>query len=153
MISRPISRRISTIICTAIRRNEGRLRRRLLFCRLSQSRRSASQKSGFLRVTERRLSRRAGVLTEVADAFAASTARGRIAGFVAALEGDVNTKIVPATQALFHRGLERYAARPDKDWTLTDCISFVVMEDEGITDALTGDQHFVQAGFKVLLST
>jgi predicted nucleic acid-binding protein len=49
--------------------------------------------------------------------------------------------------------LERYAARPDKDWTLTDCISFVVMEDEGITDALTGDQHFVQAGFKVLLST
>ena len=68
-------------------------------------------------------------------------------------EGDVNTKIVPATQALFHRGLERYAARPDKDWTLTDCISFVVMEDEGITDALTGDQHFVQAGFKVLLST
>jgi len=93
------------------------------------------------------------VLTEVADAFAASTARDRIAGFVAALEGDVNTKIVPATQALFHRGLKRYAARPDKDWTLTDCISFVVMEDEGITDALTGDQHFVQAGFKVLLST
>jgi len=90
-------------------------------------------------------------LTEVADAFAASTARDRIAGFVAALEGDVNTKIVPATQALFHRGLERYAARPDKDWTLTDCISFVVMEDEGITDPLTGDQHFVQAGFKVLL--
>ncbi len=93
------------------------------------------------------------VLTEVADAFAASTARDRIAGFVAALEGDVNTKIVPATQALFHRGLKRYAARPDKDWTLTDSISFVVMEDEGITDALTGDQHFVQAGFKVLLST
>jgi hypothetical protein len=93
------------------------------------------------------------VLTEVADAFAASTARDRIAGFVAALEGDVNTRIVPATQALFHRGLERYAARPDKDWTLTDCISFVVMENEAITDALTGDQHFVQAGFKVLLST
>ena len=95
----------------------------------------------------------AWVLTEVADAFAASTARDRIAGFVAALEGDVNTKIVPATQALFHRGLERYAARPDKDWTLTHCISFVVMEDERITDALTGDQHFTQAGFKVLLST
>ena len=92
------------------------------------------------------------VLTEVADAFAASTARDRIAGFVAALEDDVNTKVVPATQTLFHRGLERYAARPDKDWTLTDCISFVVMEEEGITDALTGDQHFVQAGFEVLLS-
>jgi len=93
------------------------------------------------------------ILTEVADAFAASTARDRIARFVAVLEGDANTKIVPATQALFHRGLESYAARPDKDWTLTDCISFVVMGDEAITDALTGDQHFVKAGFKVLLST
>jgi uncharacterized protein len=138
----------------AIRRNEGRLRRRLLFCRLSQSRRSASQKSGFLRVTEpAAIVTTTWVLTEVADAFAASTARDRIAGFVAALDGDVNTKIVPATQALFHRGLDRYAARPDKDWTLTDCISFVVMEEEGITDALTGDQHFVQAGFEILLST
>ncbi len=91
------------------------------------------------------------VLTEVADAFAASTARDKIAGFVAALESDANTKIAPATQMLFHRRLERYAARPDKDWTLTDCISFIAMEDEGIREALTGDQHFVQAGFEVLL--
>jgi predicted nucleic acid-binding protein len=91
------------------------------------------------------------ILTEVADAFAASIARDKIAGFVAALEGDVATKIVPATQSLFHRGLERYAARPDKSWTLTDCISFIVMEDEGITEALTGDHHFSQAGFEPLL--
>ena len=152
MISRPISRRISTIICTAIRRNEGRLRRRLLFCRLSQSRRSASQKAAsFASQNQRPIVTTTWVLTEVANPFAASTARDRIAGFVAALEGDVNTKIVPAAQALFHRGLERYAARSDKSWTLTDCISFIVMEDEGITDALTGDQHFVQAGFEVLL--
>lgn len=91
------------------------------------------------------------ILTEVADAFAASTARDKIAGFVAALEGDANTKIVPATQLLFHRGLERYAARPDKSWTLTDFISFIVMEDEGMTEALTGDHHFSQAGFEPLL--
>jgi len=91
------------------------------------------------------------VLTEVADAFAASAARNRIAGFVAALEGDGNTKIIRATEILFHRGLERYSARSDKSWTLTDCISFVVMEDEGITEALTGDQHFMQAGFDLLL--
>jgi predicted nucleic acid-binding protein len=93
----------------------------------------------------------AWILTEVADAFAASSARDKIAGFVAALEGDANTKIVPATQSLFHRGLERYAARPDKSWTLTDCISFIAMEDEGITEALTGDHHFSQAGFEPLL--
>ena len=41
--------------------------------------------------------------------------------------------------------------RPDKDWSLTDCISFVVMEEHGITDALTGDHHFEQAGFRALL--
>jgi hypothetical protein len=41
--------------------------------------------------------------------------------------------------------------RSDKDWSLTDCISFAVMEDEGIHEALTGDQHFEQAGFRALL--
>jgi hypothetical protein len=41
--------------------------------------------------------------------------------------------------------------RRDKDWPLTDCISFVVMADEEITDALTGDRHFEQAGFVALL--
>jgi predicted nucleic acid-binding protein len=49
-------------------------------------------------------------------------------------------------------GLELYHARPDKDWPLTDCISFVVMDDEKLTDALTGDRHFEQAGFKALLA-
>jgi predicted nucleic acid-binding protein len=44
-----------------------------------------------------------------------------------------------------------YDARPDKKWTLTDCISFVVMQERGITEALTGDQHFEQAGFTALL--
>jgi len=46
------------------------------------------------------------------------------------------------------RGLKLYTERPDKDWSLTDCISFVVMEEHGIIEALTGDHHFEQAGFK-----
>ena len=41
--------------------------------------------------------------------------------------------------------------RSDKSWSLTDCISFVVMGEHGITDALTGDRHFEQAGFRALL--
>jgi predicted nucleic acid-binding protein len=41
--------------------------------------------------------------------------------------------------------------RPDKDWSLTDCISFVVMNAESISEALTGDEHFEQAGFVALL--
>jgi predicted nucleic acid-binding protein len=44
-----------------------------------------------------------------------------------------------------------YIARTDKDWSLTDCISFSIMENRGITDALTADHHFQQAGFKTLM--
>jgi hypothetical protein len=50
------------------------------------------------------------------------------------------------------RGLDLFAGRSDKNWSLTDCISFVVMQDEGLTEALTGDSHFEQAGFKALLA-
>lgn len=54
-------------------------------------------------------------------------------------------------QRLVRRGLALYNERPDKEWQLTDCISFIVMSDEGLSDALTGDRHFEQAGFKALL--
>lgn len=47
--------------------------------------------------------------------------------------------------------LHLYAARLDKGWSLTDCISFVVMQQHGIREALTGDRHFAQAGFVALL--
>jgi predicted nucleic acid-binding protein len=47
--------------------------------------------------------------------------------------------------------MDLYLNRPDKEWSLTDCISFVVMEREGLTDALTGDNHYEQAGFVALL--
>jgi predicted nucleic acid-binding protein len=45
-----------------------------------------------------------------------------------------------------------YARRPDKHWSMTDCISFVVMEEMGLAEALTADRHFEQAGFTVLLA-
>jgi predicted nucleic acid-binding protein len=60
------------------------------------------------------------------------------------------TTIVGASETLFERGVELYSKRLDKNWSLTDCISFVVMQDLGITEALTGDQHFEQAGFRAL---
>jgi predicted nucleic acid-binding protein len=59
--------------------------------------------------------------------------------------------IVETSGKLFRTGVAFYSRRPDKDWSLTDCISFVVMRDRGITEALTGDHHFEQAGFKALL--
>jgi predicted nucleic acid-binding protein len=52
---------------------------------------------------------------------------------------------------VYDAGIELYRSRPDKDWSLTDCISFVVMSERRITTALTGDHHFEQAGFTALL--
>jgi len=60
-------------------------------------------------------------------------------------------RVVGPTQRLFDAGVVLYGHRMDKHWPLTDCISFVVMEHYGITEALTGDRHFEQAGFVALL--
>jgi len=58
---------------------------------------------------------------------------------------------VPASAELVAKGVALFANRPDKDWSLTDCISFVVMEEQGIGEAFTTDHHFQQAGFTALL--
>jgi len=67
------------------------------------------------------------------------------------LQADKNTSIHPAHRDLFQQGVTLFKHRPDKDWSLTDCISFVVMNSQGLTDALTADHHFEQAGFTALL--
>jgi predicted nucleic acid-binding protein len=59
--------------------------------------------------------------------------------------------IVTFSDDLMKRGIKLFESRPDKEWPLTDCVSFVVMADLGVSDALTGDRHFAQAGFKMLL--
>lgn len=68
-----------------------------------------------------------------------------------ALSRDERIQIVRLTPDLLERGVALFRSRADKDWPLTDCISFVVMQDHVLTDALTADQHFEQAGFKALL--
>jgi uncharacterized protein len=60
-------------------------------------------------------------------------------------------KIIKANDALFQAGMNLYRNRPDKGWSLTDCISFVVMREHAVQEALTGDHHFEQAGFTALL--
>ncbi len=93
----------------------------------------------------------AWVLTEVADALCEPPQRRLFPELLALLRSDPNTEIVPPDPDLFDRGLDLYARRPDKGWSLTDCISFVVMAERGLTEALTGDHHFEQAGFRALL--
>jgi predicted nucleic acid-binding protein len=60
-------------------------------------------------------------------------------------------EVVPLTEDLFAEGLALFLSRPDKEWSLTDCISFMVMEKRGIRQAFTADKHFAQAGFEALL--
>ncbi|MGD0094624.1 MAG: PIN domain-containing protein [Planctomycetota bacterium] len=93
----------------------------------------------------------AWVLTEFGNAFARARLRAAFLRTLEHLRGNPLATIVPPNKNLFARGLELYASRPDKDWSVTDCISFVVMQERGIREALTGDRHFDQAGFKALL--
>ncbi len=93
----------------------------------------------------------AWILTEFADAMAGTTKRQAAKGFIDAMHADPDVQITPFSNALFDEALVFYASRPDKEWSLTDCISFIVMERQGITEALTGDHHFEQAGYQALL--
>jgi predicted nucleic acid-binding protein len=67
------------------------------------------------------------------------------------LQTKTDLTIVPLSRSLLEQGLALYEQRVDKEWSLTDCISFIVMKQAGITEALTGDRHFEQAGFTALL--
>lgn len=93
----------------------------------------------------------AWVLTERGDALASPRDRLSFLELLDSLRTNPVVEIVPADEELFEAGVDLYARRPDKGWSLTDCISFVVMERLGLVEALTGDRHFEQAGFRALL--
>jgi len=93
----------------------------------------------------------AWVVTEVADGLARKTTRQAFVRLLEILESAPDVEVIPPSPDLFHQGLQRYVQRQDKDWTLTDCISFVVMEQRGLTEALNSDRHFEQSGFATLL--
>ncbi len=91
-----------------------------------------------------------GILIEVANGMSDKN-RLAAADFIDRAYKTANTKVVPLNRKLLKRAVKIYRERQDKEWGLTDCISFIVMQDQGLTDALTNDHHFQQAGFKVLL--
>ena len=91
------------------------------------------------------------VLCELGNAFAKAKEKPLFTRLMDSLLGNPAARIVPAESELLQEGYELYKRRLDKDWSLTDCISFVVMRREGLTEALTADRHFEQAGFRKLL--
>jgi uncharacterized protein len=91
------------------------------------------------------------VLLELGNACARASDHADYLALVAGIRASPRCRIISLDSGLLDRGMQRMGARTDKDWSLTDCISFVVMEDEKIKEALTADGHFEQTGFVALL--
>lgn len=87
------------------------------------------------------------VLLEIGNALSRQKYRAAAVQLLRSLLADPSVEVVSLDDDLFSRALDLYQARADKDWGLTDCISFVIMKDRRIVFALTPDEHFQQAGF------
>ncbi len=90
------------------------------------------------------------VLLEVGNALATVNRPGTVQ-FIQQCYNTANLYVVAVDTPLLSRALQLYSERPDKTWGLIDCISFMVMKEQNLTDAVTADIHFVQAGFRALL--
>ncbi len=91
-----------------------------------------------------------GVLSEVLSFFSGSGAFGRQRATGVVRDALRTLRVLPADRRLFLAALDRYAARLDKEYSLVDCMSMVLMERRGTTHVLTNDHHFSQAGFIVV---
>jgi hypothetical protein len=91
------------------------------------------------------------ILAEIGDSFSRPPYRLAATQLLRALQRDSGVLVLPVDSDLFSRGHQLFIDRPDKTWGLTDCISFALMQERRIRDALTADQHFEQAGFVALL--
>jgi uncharacterized protein len=91
------------------------------------------------------------VLVEAGNSLSPLPLRAKFLELVDALRLRSRVTLVASTPKRFEDGLLLYRQRADKKWSLTDCLSFAVMKELGLTDALTADHHFEQAGFVALL--
>ncbi len=92
------------------------------------------------------------ILLEIGNAISKESYRIAAVQLLESLEADPNVEAVLLTGDLYTTAFNLFKQRNDKEWGLVDCISFIVMQNRGITDALTADKHFNQAGFRALLS-
>ena len=104
-----------------------------------------------LETEEVRLLTTRAVILEIGNALSKQRCRSAAIELLTSLAEDPTVEVVPLSEELFKRGFRFYQSRQDKEWGITDCISFVVMQERGLTEALTTDEHFLQAGFRTLL--
>jgi predicted nucleic acid-binding protein len=91
------------------------------------------------------------VLWEWLNGLSDASARGVAAEGYRRAHADARIEVVPFESELIDAAVQLYRTRPDKDWSLTDCLSFVIMERRHLTEALTTDGHFEQAGVRVVM--
>ena len=89
------------------------------------------------------------ILIEIADSLSKISFRHEAIGTTNKLRQ--LTQVIEVEKSFLQQAWSLYKNRLDKEWSMTDCYSFVVMEKYGIKQALTTDKHFEQAGFEILL--
>lgn len=111
----------------------------------------ALELEGRLATNGTRLVTTRAVLLEFGNEMSRRDRRATAVRLLTFAERDPRVEIVEVMSDLYAAGFALFAARPDKDWGLVDCISFALMTQRGLTDALTADDHFAQAGLTALL--
>lgn len=106
-----------------------------------------------LREARTRMITTQAVVFELGNALSKAQLRSRAIALIESFRGGGDVEVVTVSDELFDDSFALYRDRPDKGWSLTDCLSFVVMRQRGINEVLTADDHFRQAGFRPLLAS
>lgn len=107
--------------------------------------------AGKLEQASTRLITTRAVQLEIGNALSKQRYRHAAVQLLDSLEADPTVEIITLSETLYAQAFQLYRERRDKEWGLVDCTSFVVMKERNITEALTTDEHYQQAGFRVLL--
>lgn len=107
--------------------------------------------AGQLKVSAARIFTTRAVILEIGNALAKQRYRRAAVALLQSFESDPSVEVAPLTEEVFRRAFALFRDRPDKEWSLTGCLSFVVMQDRQISNALTTDAHFEQAGLRAML--
>jgi uncharacterized protein len=113
--------------------------------------RRAIQLAELLEAAGTRLVTTQAVMLEIGNLLSKQPLRQGAVMLLNALAADSKVEIVPLSPELYDRAFQLYCDRSEKEWKFIDCVSFVVMQYSGITEALTANEHFQQAGFRALL--
>jgi predicted nucleic acid-binding protein len=91
------------------------------------------------------------IVVEIANSLSRVPFRQTAVQIISLIQSSANTMVVRVDEEIFGEAWRLYSERLDKEWSFTDCTSFIVMNRMGVTDAFTSDHHFEQAGFNILL--